>query len=82
MNKLVSVVVMSVLVMGAGNGYATTHKSKAAVVEPVTQPGEVVGVGSVLRNGGQALDIGGTHIFAVLGGGLIAVSLLARRKSS
>jgi hypothetical protein len=81
-NKLVSAVVMSVLLLGAGSGHAATRESKAAAVESVTQPGKVVGVGSVLRKAGQTLDIGGTHIFAVLGGGLIAVSLLARRKSS
>jgi hypothetical protein len=74
---------LCVLVLGAASGYAANLEAKSAAAQPapVMQNSESAGMDEVIREAGQTLDIGGTHIFAVLGGGLVAVSLLARRKS-
>ena len=83
MKNLVGGAVLCVLALGAGNGHASTVEAKAVAVQPVAvmPDSERVGMDAVIRKAGQILDIGGTNIFAVLGGGLVAVSLLARRKS-
>jgi hypothetical protein len=80
--NILSGMVLSILLLGAGSVSAATLESQAVAVRPATQYSQLIGIDSVTRKAGQALDIGGTHIFAVLGGGLIAVSLVARRRSS
>jgi hypothetical protein len=76
---------LAVAALAVGIGQAAsleTLESKAAAVEPVARDNKLVGVNTVIRNAGQRVDIGGGNIFVVLGGGLVAVSLLARRRSS
>ncbi len=83
MKNLLGGAVLCVLALGVGSGHASNLESKAVAVQPVpaTQESQLLGIDAVIRKAAQTLDIGGTNIFAVLGGGLVAVSLLARRKS-
>lgn len=82
MKKFVSGAVLSVLMLSVASGHAAKLESKAVAGPQVTQHSGVAGIDSVIREAGQVLDSGGTRIFAVLGAGLVAVSLLARRRKS
>ena len=82
MKKLVSGAMLFGLVLGSTSGYATNLEPKIVAKQSVTQHGELAGINPVIRKAGQALDIRGGNIFAVLGGGVIAVSLLARRRAA
>jgi hypothetical protein len=81
-NKFVLAAVLFGLVLGSASGHASNLEPKGGAVQSVAQDGQPVGIDLVIRKAGQTLDIGGGNIFAVLGGGLIAVSLLARRRGA
>lgn len=79
MKKVVSGLVLSVLMVFAASAHAAKLESESSAGRSVAQSSKMVGITSVAREAGQT--IGGTRIFAVLGMGLVAVSLLARRKT-
>jgi hypothetical protein len=80
--NLVSAATLAVLALTVGSVHAASLEAKAAAAQPVTGHNNRVGINTVIRNPEQSVDIGGGNIFAVLGGGLVAVSLLARRRSA
>lgn len=83
MKHLVSAVIFSCLgLAAAGVQAATVAAADAGLVQTATFAGELAVLDKAIFQGGQTLDFGGANIFWVLGGGLVALSLVARRISS
>lgn len=80
---LVSAVIFSCLgLAAAGVQAATVAAADAGLVQTATFAGELGVLDKAIFQGGQMIDFGGANIFWVLGGGLVALSLVARRISS
>ncbi len=78
--KLVTVVVSSFLALTTAAAAAAPANTGVPQTVEVTG-GKFAGIDSAMLKIGQLIDFGGTHIFWVLGIGLIAFSLVARRVS-
>ena len=68
--------------MATGVQAATVAAADAGIVQTATFAGELAVIDKAMFQAGQMIDFGGANIFWVLGGGLIALSLVARRISS
>jgi hypothetical protein len=80
---LVVVAILSGMALGAGTAYAAAAASTPPTALAVGAHGKAVGGRALIQNdAGQALELSGPNLVMVLGGGLVAVSLVARRKSS
>ena len=77
-----SVIISTCLALGAGAANAASVvAADAAVVHSATFASELAVIDKTVFQAGQMVDFSGTSIFWVLGGGLVALSLVARRIS-
>ena len=81
MNKLVSAAVFSVLVLGPAVTGAVTMEDHIGAAKTAALASPLAEIKPAIFSAGDILDLNGATIFWVLGGGLVAVSLLARRVS-
>jgi hypothetical protein len=80
--KLVSAAIFSVLVMGPAVASAAAKEAdQLGAVKTSALSGPLAEIKPAIFSAGKILDMQGVNIFWVLGGGLVAVSLLARRIS-
>ena len=81
MKNLVSVAVVFMLVLGFTPSMAASLEDEAVVAATSVLEGEGVGLDQETFRTGWTADHQGTGILWVLGGGLLAVSVVARRMS-
>lgn len=82
MKNLVSAAVLSLLLLGSVPVSASALNAKMSVAKTAVLASEPARIEAAMFKAGGILDLRGANIFWVLGGGLVAVSLLARRISS
>lgn len=82
MKMLLAIAVLPGLVLGTGTAYAAAVETTPSKGLAVVEHGRTVGGRALIQNTRQTLELSGANLVLVLGGGLIAVSLVARRKSS
>lgn len=84
--NLISALIFSCLSVASANtqaaAAATVAAADAGIVKTATFAGELAVIDKAVFQPGQVIDLGGANIFWVLGGGLVALSLVARRISS
>jgi hypothetical protein len=80
--NIVSAAVLSLLLLGSATVSASALKADMSVAKTAVLAGEPVRLEAAIFRAGGILNRPGANIFWVLGGGLVAVSLLARRISS
>lgn len=81
MKKLVSAAILSILVLGSTMAGATAVENSVGAVKTSALTGPLAEIKPAIFSAGDILELHGANIFWVLGGGLVAVSLLARRVS-
>jgi len=80
--NLISVSVSFFLGLGACAVHAATvAAADAGMVQTAKLAGEIANIDKDIFQVSQTFDFGGANIFWVLGGGLVALSLVARRIS-
>lgn len=82
MKNLVSGAVLSLLLLGSMPVSASTLNADMSVAKTAVLVSEPARLEAPIFKAGGILNLRGANIFWVLGGGLVAVSLLARRISS
>jgi len=80
-NNLVSAAIFSVLVLGPAVTGAATMDDHIGAPKTAALTSPLAEIKPAIFSAGDILDLHGANIFWVLGGGLVAVSLLARRVS-
>ena len=81
MKNFMAVAVFSVAALCAGTVQAAGAGDSGSGAPVAVLNAGVSGLKTTIFTAGPMLDFGGANIFWVLGGGLVAVSLLARRVS-
>lgn len=83
MKGLIAVLILSWLGFGVTAAQAATVAAADAGVVQATLTGELAVIDkAIFQAGGSMIDFRKTNIFWVLGGGLVALSLVARRISA
>ena len=82
MKNLVSAAVLSLLLLGSVPVSASALNADMSVAKTAVFVGEPARLEAAIFKAGGILKLRDGNIFWVLGGGLVAVSLLARRISS
>jgi hypothetical protein len=80
--NLVSGAVLSLLLLGSVPVSASTLNADMSVAKTAVLVSEPARLEAAIFKAGGIFNLRGANIFWVLGGGLVAVSLLARRISS
>lgn len=83
MKSLISAVLVTCLTLGtAVANAASVAAADAGMVQTATFAGGLAGIDKAFLKAAQMVDLGGSsNVLWVLGGGLVALSLVARRKS-
>lgn len=82
MKNILSAAVLSLLLLGSAPISASALKADVSGPKTAVLAGEAARREAAIFQAGGILNLRGANIFWVLGGGLVAVSLLARRISS
>jgi hypothetical protein len=80
--NLVSAAVVAILILSSFSVAASAPETEALAVKITGVGGEQARIEEAAFGAVRIIDLGGTNILWVLGGGLVAVSLVARRVSS
>jgi hypothetical protein len=80
--NLVSAAVVAILILGSFSAAASVPEVDALAVKITGVGVERTNIEEAAFGAVRIIDLGGTNILWVLGGGLVAVSLVARRVSS
>ncbi len=82
MKNFVTVISGVCLGMASAGAYAATAAAETGAAHAKFGIGGLAAINSALVQIGQMINFGGANIFWVLGGGLVGLSLVARRTSA